>query len=266
MIYSPLTWVRKIQKFAKFHVFADIAIGLTICVIVVYTFMFYQEQKGFSEDVTPINQDKYFVFFGTSIYVFEGIGIVLPVKDSTQNPEKYKYILSGMMFLLVILLIAFGSFNYFVYGAYMLKDAPLITRLLPTGAYPIEIVMLLFIVNLFITYPLVIHPANMVVESYLYKNMRQSSIRKWSKNFTRTILVGFTIIVGLWLEDSLDRLMSLVGSLACTPVAFIMPAIFHLTLVAESTIVKVFDSFILLIGFVLLFFMTGNTLMTWNDG
>jgi proton-coupled amino acid transporter len=256
--------VRRIQKFAKFHVFADVAIGVTVLVIVVYTFFFYTQQGELSRDVVRINYDNYLVFFGTSIYVFEGIGIVLPVKDSVQNPERYKYILTGMMFFLVVILIAFGLFNYLVYGAEMLKDAPLITRILPAGKYPIEGAMLLFIVNLFITFPLVIHPANMVIESYLYKGMKQSMTRKWVKNFTRTLLVAITIVIGLWLEESLDRLMSLVGSLACTPVAFIMPAVFHLKLVAETPWVKAFDWFILIIGFVLLFFMTSNTLLTWS--
>jgi solute carrier family 36 (proton-coupled amino acid transporter) len=262
-IYTPLTWVRKIQKFAKYHLFADIAIGLTLLVIIIYGLVFFQLQGGFSTHVTSFNQDKYFVFFGTSIYVFEGIGIVLPVKDSTQNPERFKYILIFMMWILTFFLLGFGIFNYLVYGAYMLADAPLITRVLPSGQLPIEMVLLLFMASLFIGFPLVIHPTNMVVESYIYKNMKQSIVRKWSKNITRTIIVAMTIVVGLALEESLDRLMSVVGSLACTPVAFILPAIFHLKLVAKSTLMKIFDTIILIIGIILLIFMSGNTLLTW---
>ena len=35
-IYAPLTWVRRIQYFAKFHIFADISVMLALIVITVF--------------------------------------------------------------------------------------------------------------------------------------------------------------------------------------------------------------------------------------
>ena len=63
------------------------------------------------------------------------------------------------------------------------------------------------------SYPLVIYPANIIIEHHAYKNMEQSNIRKWMKNSSRAILVAFTLFMGLYFEDTLDRLTSVVGSL-----------------------------------------------------
>jgi proton-coupled amino acid transporter len=40
MIFTPLTWVRKISKFASFNIFADISILATIVVLIVYAGMY----------------------------------------------------------------------------------------------------------------------------------------------------------------------------------------------------------------------------------
>jgi solute carrier family 36 (proton-coupled amino acid transporter) len=188
-----LTWVRKIQKFAKYHLFADVTIIAAMGLIIIYAGMHSWKERKFSDDIVMFNPHNYLIFLGTAIYTFEGIGIVLPVKDTCKNPQDYPKILTTMMVFLIVIFIIFGLFNYFSYGAAALSTAPLITRLLPTGSLPVEIILLLFIVNLFISYPLVIHPANMILEGALYSKMPQSKIRKWLKNSNRAILTAITI-------------------------------------------------------------------------
>ena len=58
--------------------------------------------------------------------------------------------------------------------------------------------------------------------------------------------------------------MSVIGSLACTPVAFIMPAILHLLLVADTPLAKILDSILALFGFTLMVYITGYTFMNWS--
>ena len=263
-IYAPLTWVRRIQYFAKFHVFADISVMLALIVIVVYGVFTVRSNHSFSNDVQPINTNHFMVFIGTCVFAFEGVGIIIPVKDTCNNPDQYRKILILLMTLVAWLLIGFGTFNYFVYGSENLKDAKLITRLLPHD-FILQIVETLFILNLFISYPLVLHPANVIIESYIYHGMSQSLMRKWLKNINRTALVAFTLFMGLYFEETLDRLMSLVGSLCLTPIAFILPAYFHYRLCAKTCLAKLLDLFIIMIGSFLMFFITGFTIITWNQ-
>ena len=122
----------------------------------------------------------------------------------------------------------------------------------------------MFIVNLFISYPLVIYPSNIIIEHYLYDKMARTEKIKWLKNLNRAWIVAFTLMMGLYFEESLDRLMSVVGSLFLTPIAFILPAIFHLVLVADTLFAKVVDWALMLIGIALMIVITSYTLYNWN--
>ena len=147
-------------------------------------------------------------------YVFEGIGIIIPVMETTSRPDLYPYILVLMIVCLTIFYMFFGNFTYFVYGKTVLGQHPLITQILPNKDIPILIVNILWIVNLIFTYPLVLHPANIVIESYLYRGWPKSFKRQWMKNVTRTVLVAFTIVLSVSLMETLDKLESLNGAFA----------------------------------------------------
>ena len=110
----------------------------------------------------------------------------------------------------------------------------MITQELPQDVI-VFVTMLFYCVNLFITYPLQIHPANMVIEGILFSGWPKSTKRTWLKNLYRSLMVLFTIVVSLTLRDTLDKLMSVVGSLTCAPMAFILPAVFHYELLAKTS-------------------------------
>ena len=59
------------------------------------------------------------LYFGTAIYLFEGIGLVLPLKNAMEKPKNFSKPLGvlnvGMVFL-TILFTAFGFVGYWKYG------------------------------------------------------------------------------------------------------------------------------------------------------
>lgn len=71
--------------------------------------------------------------------------------------------------------------------------------------------------------------------------------------------------MGLYFEEKLDRLMSVVGSLLLTPIAFVLPAVFHLRLVADTLKKKLLDVALMLVGLALMIVITGYTLYNWNS-
>jgi proton-coupled amino acid transporter len=131
----------------------------------------------------------------------------------------------------MILYVSFGEYCLFIYGDLLKK--PLITDNLPTGIV-VQLVRIFFSINLIFTYPLQLHPASIIMESYLFRNMEKSKKRTWLKNLFRTAIVLFTVIFCLSLKDSLDKFISVLGSLACTPISFTLPCIFHLKLYANE--------------------------------
>ena len=172
----------------------------------------------------------------------------------------------------------FGLFNYLVYGAAHLAD-PLITSDIPEDTI-VVVTEILFIgmkksqwlsphssvlVNLILTYPLQMHPPNMVLEGAIFKGYPKSRKRTWLKNILRTFLVALTIVVGLSLRSTLDKLMSVVGSLTCAPIAFIFPSMFHYKLMATTRRERVTDLIIATIGTILMIGITIYTLVTWNE-
>lgn len=210
---------------------------------------------------------KYFLdMIGFAIYCYEGVGIVLPVLDITANPKQYPTILMAVMTTVLVVYLSFGEFCYFVYGD-DLQSNPIILNNLPIDTtfnkVFISILRILFSINLFFTYPLVIFPANMIIESYIFKNMVKSRKRQWLKNLYRTGMVAFTVVLALSLGNSLNEFLSLLGSLACTPIAFTLPALFHYKLCAKSKRDKAIDIVIIVVSVFIFFFCSAFNLYSW---
>ena len=111
-----------------------------------------------------------------------------------------------------------------------------------------------------------VYPANIIIESYLFKKMPQSKKRTWLKNLSRTVVsfvgVGTCMLVG----TGVDKFISVSGTLACTPISFMLPALFHLKLAGPLTqMQRIIDYAIVVLAMLILVFCTGFTFYTWND-
>lgn len=111
---------------------------------------------------------------GSAVYSYEGIGVVLPLLEVTEKPELYPKILFYVLLTVMILYVGFGEFCLFVYGS--LIEKPLITANLPSGPV-VWVIKIFFSINLIFTYPLQLHPASVIIESYIYGDMPKSSKR-----------------------------------------------------------------------------------------
>lgn len=67
----------------------------------------------------PSNFHRLPLFFGTAIFAFEGIALVLPLQNSMKNSKNFSSYLGvlnvGMVFVTVIF-ISFGAIGYWKYG------------------------------------------------------------------------------------------------------------------------------------------------------
>jgi solute carrier family 36 (proton-coupled amino acid transporter) len=120
--------------------------------------------------------------------------------------------------------------------------------------------------NLILTFPLTVYPANIIIESYIFGNMKPSKTRTFLKNISRSIVsligVGTCILVG----RGVDKFISLSGTMACTPISFLLPAIFHMKLAGPLTRGQILvDQLIIGLSIVILIFCTGFTLYTWSE-
>lgn len=86
VVATPLTFVRRIEKFAFTHMFADFLVLLTAIVIIVFASIHISEKKVWGEGVQMINESTWLTMIGSSIYAFEGIGVVIPILEVTEKP------------------------------------------------------------------------------------------------------------------------------------------------------------------------------------
>ena len=64
----------------------------------------------------PINYKGMWRMVGFSIYVFEGIGILMPVMQACECPEKFDKILIAAVATLTTAFCTFGTLSYLAYG------------------------------------------------------------------------------------------------------------------------------------------------------
>ena len=86
-----------------------------------------------------------------------------------------------MLLTNMFLYTGFGEFCLFVWGN-ELEGKPLITMNLPQGPI-VWVIKCLYSVNIVISIALQAYPANVIVESYIYKNMAKGPVKTWLINF-----------------------------------------------------------------------------------
>ena len=229
----------------------------------IYAVIQIDKTDSLNSDIRKANSDHYMIFIGVSAYAFEGMSIIMPIKDTWQNKKNYFKILFAVMVTLLFVFLVFGLLNYAVYGEQALIDSPLVTSALPKGNIIIEFSLLLYMINIVISYPLAIFPANKVIETCLYGEEGKINMNH-SLKINRTILVVSTIAIGLYFEEKLDRVMCIVGTLGWIPLAFIFPAIFHIRLHARNKKQICLDLLIIILGLCIVFYVTGKIIFTWK--
>jgi proton-coupled amino acid transporter len=83
------------------------------------------------------------------------------------------------------------------------------------------------------------------------------------KNASRAVVVTITIVMALVIYNKLESFLSIVGSLTCTPIAFILPAWFHLKACADTPKKKAIDITVLVVSIFLLIYCTIFAILAW---
>ena len=82
LCYTPLVWVRRIEQFSKFFIFAVIMILVGVLTTCFFASDLIEEQ-GIGPDFDAVNQQSYWSMIGFAFFMFEGIGSLLPVMRET---------------------------------------------------------------------------------------------------------------------------------------------------------------------------------------
>ena len=217
-------------------------------------------------DLAFINMSSFAGSIGFSVYAFEGIGIILPIQDIAADQGSFRCMVFATIISTASLYIFFGNYSLNAFGVEN-KDKALVTSFLSIyfNETVADVILVLFMTNLFFTYPLQLYPAHIIVESYLYIGWPKSRKRMMWKNVSRSTLVIITVVFTLSLGEKIDKFLSLLGAIACTPIAFTLPAAFHLKACAKTAPQKAADVIVILFSIAVGAYCAVFSIQHWND-
>ncbi|KAI8138979.1 transmembrane amino acid transporter protein-domain-containing protein [Fennellomyces sp. T-0311] len=247
----PITWIRKIARLSWCAIVADVFIlfGL-ICVLYFSADQIARDGPG--PNIQMINPSDFGLMIGTAVFSFEGIGMVVPIVEGMKDPEKFPRVMNLGLPIVTAIFILIGTIGYMAFGentyASVVANLPKV---------PLSITaQLVYAAAMILTSPFMLYPALTIVEQALYgeggflgyHSGRLSMKWKIIKSMTRSMVAIICAIVSFGVgQEGLDKFVALVGSLACIPLCFIFPGMFHYK-VAKGKWVKVGDVILVLWG------------------
>ncbi|XP_072931412.1 proton-coupled amino acid transporter-like protein acs isoform X2 [Epargyreus clarus] len=215
--------VRNLKYLTPFSTFANLLMAVGVGVVV------YKA----AQDLPPVESREYIatwrqlpLYFGTAVYAFEGIGLVLPLKNEMQKPQLFQKPLGvlnvGMVFVGCIF-IAVGFLGYLKYGE---EVAGSLTLNLPPGQIISIVVQGLIALAMLFTYPLQFY----VPIAIMWPGLR----KKYAKTYPVAKELGFRALMVMFtftLAESIPELglfISLVGAVSSTALALIFPPLIEL--------------------------------------
>lgn len=269
-LLTPYCFVKNLKHLAPFSMFANIlvVIGLVIA--------FQEILQGLPDistrpAIVPVG--KLPLYFGTAMFAFEAIGLVMPIENKMRNPEDFGGLTGvlnlGMAFV-VCLYTAMGFYGYLKYGD---EAEGSITLNLPQKEWLFMAVNLMYAVAIFISFGLQLYVVIRIIWPSIEARISSRKTKMVSEYVFRTALVlgaaGIAMVV-----PHLDLMISLVGSLASSSLALMFPPLIQIVTHAVEGehlhIVEVIKNIlIMLLGFI--GFTTGTyaalneIIKTFND-
>jgi len=164
------------------------------------------------------------LFFGTAIYAFEGIGVVLPIENQMKNKHELRGcngVLNTSMIIVTCLYITVAFFGYMKYGE---NVAGSITLNLPVNEWLAQLIIIAFTLAIFFSYGLQFYvPINDILLPEVHSRISPDH-HLFAEYCLRYGLVLFTFILAAAIPR-IDLMISLVGAVSSSTLALMAPPI-----------------------------------------
>lgn len=192
-----------------------------------------------AHDLPPVNTRVYMaywqqlpLYFGTVIYAFEGIGLVLPLKNEMKKPEQFQKplgVLNVGMVCVGGVIITVGFLGYLKYGDGVQGS---LTLNMKPGQVLSNVVQGVIALAMLFTYPLQFYVPIDITWPIIMKKISFSSPILCELGY-RMALVFITFV----LAESIPQLglfISLVGAISSTALALVFPPLIELVMTSQK--------------------------------
>lgn len=262
VILIPLVLIRRMSILSLPSMLANLFIVFGI----VYLWYFSIDSlatNGVGPDIQLFNSDDFALFIGTAVFSFEGIGLVIPITESMAEPEKFPRVLAVTITVVAFIFASVGAFCYSAFGSNV--QTIVVLNLPVTSGWTIT-VEILYSLAIILSVPLMLSPASKILENGIFgaKSGSVDTKVKMQKNVLRIVLICACAVISFVVGGpNLDKFVSFVGSVACMPLCFIFPAMFHYKACAKTTKEKVLDIILGVVGILAMLFTLYITIRSW---
>ncbi|CAG0879965.1 unnamed protein product [Darwinula stevensoni] len=187
-----LSFVRSLKFLSPFSMIANLLMAVGIGII--FSFLL--------QDLPPVSSRPFFasfrqlpLFFGTAIYAFEGIGVILPLENQMKSPEDFggfTGVLNTGMVIVMCLYTGVGFYGYLRYGDDVLGS---ITLNLPNENRLAASVQVMMIIAVFLSYALQMYVPVEIIWPWIKERVPAEKERLYNYLF-RIGLVILTFFLG----------------------------------------------------------------------
>lgn len=265
VVLIPLSLIRNISKLGPAALLADVFILFGLVYIWYYDVATLASQ-GLHPTVQLFNPRDFTLTIGSSIFTFEGIGLLLPIQSSMAQPEKFSRLLYIVMVIITVIFTSIGALCYATFGDHTRVE---IISNYPQDSKLVNVVQFLYSMAVLVGTPVQLFPAVRIIETSLFGERasgKRSSATKWKKNAFRAAITVLCGLISIFGASDLDKFVALIGSFACVPLVYIYPALLHFRGVAESRWTKVGDVLLMAVGFGAMVYTTVITVWRWTEG
>ncbi|CAH6719504.1 vacuolar amino acid transporter 4 [[Candida] jaroonii] len=263
VLLIPLILIRKISKLGFISLLSSICIITGLVIIFVYSINDLAVD-GMGPNIVQFNSSSWSMLVGIAVTSFEGIGLILPIESAMHNPSEFPKVLGISMILITGLFLAIGSLGYITYGD---EIESIILLNLPYNQIPVQMILVLYSLAVFLTAPLQLFPAIKIFENIvfnssmffkngkLYNSGKYSSRIKWLKNLFRVFILSSICTLAYLNFDRIDKFVSFNGCFACVPLVYIYPPLIHFK-TTKNRLYKTLDLSLAGLGMVVMIYTT----------
>ncbi|KAF9334055.1 neutral amino acid transporter [Podila minutissima] len=262
VVLIPLVLIRRMSILSIPSMFANLFIIFGI----VYLWYFSINNlvhHGAGPNINLFNKDDFALLIGTAVFSYEGIGLVIPITESMAEPEKFPRVLAITMTIVTVIFTSVGALCYAAFG----RNVQTIVLLnLPIQGGMTVTVEILYSLAIILSVPLMLSPASRIFEHGIFgtRSGGQHLKVKMRKNLLRIVLICLCAVLSFAIGGpNLEKFVSFVGSVACMPLCFIFPALFHYRACAKTVGAKIIDALLCLLGVAAMVFTLYITIQNW---